>query len=100
MITHPIYVKRISYRGTNARKRSKVAEQNRIAAALEAHINKLLLEQTAPICSYLYHDIASATGYSVEQVRDLCFSIDGGHNGFTAIKPGLSYDEAIATISQ
>jgi hypothetical protein len=95
VVTHPIHVKRSSYRGTDPKKRQKAAEQNRIAAELESHINALLRNQTDPIQVYLYYEIAAATGHSEDTVRDLCFAIDGGHNGFTAIKPGLTYEQAM-----
>ena len=87
MVTYPIQVKRSTYRGADPRKRQKAAEQNRIATKLETHINALLKSQTAPIQVYFYHQIAAETGFSENTVRELCFSIDGGHNGFKAIKP-------------
>lgn len=95
MVAYPIHVKRSNYRGADQKKRSKAAEQNRIAAELENYINDLLQRQEDPIHSYLYHQISAATGYSEQTVRDLCFVIDGGHNGFTAIKPGLTYEQAM-----
>lgn len=95
MVTHPIHVKRSNYRGADPKKRQKAADQNRIAAELESYINGLLRNQTAPIQVYLYYQIATATGYAESVVRDLCFVIDGGHNGFTAIKAGLTYEQAI-----
>lgn len=94
MVKYPITVGRIGYRGNNPSRRMKIAYQNEIAAKLESAINELLLKQEQPIQSYLYHEISSITGYSVEQVRELCFSIDCGHNGFTAIRHDLSYEEA------
>lgn len=95
MVTHPIHVTRSTYRGADPKKRQKAAEQNRIAAELESHINERLLNQTEPIQIYLYYQIAVATGYPEATVRNLCFGIDGGHNGFTAIKPGLTYEQAM-----
>ncbi|WP_227104534.1 hypothetical protein [Chromobacterium rhizoryzae] len=95
MVTHPIHVKRSNYRGADPKKRQKAAEQNRIAAELESYINELLRNQSEPIQVYLYYQIAAKTGYPEATVRDLCFVIDGGHNGFTAIKPGLTYEQAM-----
>jgi hypothetical protein len=95
LVTHPIRVARLSYRGTIARKRENAADQNRIAAALETYINARLKSQTRAVQSYLYHEIAEATGHALETIRDLCFSIDGGHNGFTAYKSGMTFEEAL-----
>ena len=95
MVTYPIYVRRLDYRGADPKKHKKAAEQNHIAVKLEAYINDLLRNQTEPICSYLYYQIAAETGYPEDTVRDLCFIIDGGCNGFTAIKFGLTYEQAM-----
>lgn len=62
---------------------------------LERLINKMLLAQERPIQTYMYYEIAHASGYPIELVRKLCFSIDCGGNGFTAIKPGMTYEEAM-----
>lgn len=96
MVTYPIYVKRDGYSGRDPRKMEKRRDYNRCAAELEQHINGLLENQVAPIQTYLYHQIAAATGYPLETVRDVCFSIDCGHNGFTAVKKGMTYEQAIA----
>lgn len=95
MVKYPIHVKRSSYRGANRLKQEKASEHNRIAQDLEIYINGLLKKQTAAIQSYLYNEIASATDCSEELVRELCFSIDCGHNGFTAIRSDLSYEQAM-----
>ncbi|MHB1188241.1 hypothetical protein [Thiobacillus sp.] len=94
MATYPIQVKRFAYRGSDPRKRQKADEQNRIATKLETYINALVKSQTAPIQMYFYHQIATETGFSENTVRELCFSIDGGHNGFKAIKPSLGANSA------
>jgi hypothetical protein len=88
MVTYPIKVAR-KHGGSDARKRAKVVEQNRIAVELEKYINAKVQAQQGPSCIYLYALIAHDTGYDVETVRDLCFSIDCGHNGFTVTKPDL-----------
>ncbi|QJR30034.1 hypothetical protein [Limnobacter profundi] len=95
MVTYPIHVPRADYRGTDSRKKEKAANHNRIAAELETYINARLKAQTRPIQQYLYHQIASDTGHSVETIRELCFSIDGGHGGFTAFKSGMSAEQAM-----
>lgn len=95
MVTYPIRCRHEGYRGADPKKRRKAAELNRIATELEQYINKQLQEQQHPIHVYLYYQIASATGYTEEQVRHACYVIDGGSNGFTAIKPGMTLDQAM-----
>ena len=99
MVTYPIYVQRDRYSGRDARKRQKVSDKNRIASELETYINDLLLKQEAPVQVYDFADIARATGYSIDVVSELGYSIDGGSNGFTARKHGMTYDAAIAANS-
>lgn len=98
MVTYPITVKRNAYRGRDPRKRAKANEENRIALELERHINKLLENQQLPIQNYMYHEIARDTGHSLETVRRLCFPIDGGHQGFTVIKKGMTLEQATAAL--
>lgn len=95
MVQHPIHVTRDGYRGNDPRKKRKAADKNRIALELERCINDKLLEQKEPVHSYMYYEIASATGVDVDLVRDLCFAIDGGSNGFTAIRHDLTYQQAM-----
>lgn len=94
MVTFPITVKKSLYRGSDARKKAKALELNGTAARLESFINDKLKNQIEPIRIYSYFEISRETGVPESVVRDLCFSIDCGHNGFTAIKAGLSFDEA------
>lgn len=95
MVTYPIHVRRATYRGADPRKREKAVTLNRIAAELEAHINARLKTQTQPIHQYLYHEIARATGHPLVTIRELCFSIDCGHNGFTAFRSDMSAEQAM-----
>lgn len=95
MVTFPIRIARAGYRGSDLRKRQKALERNRLASTLESKINEMLANQTDPIRTYLYHEIASETGIGYETVRDLCFSIDCGSNGFTAYKRGLTLEQAL-----
>ncbi len=74
-----------SYRGRDPRKLQKAREANERASRLESYINKQLETQTAAIAQYLYCEIDTATGYPADEVRDSCFGIGCGHNGFTAI---------------
>ena len=95
MVQYPIRVSGESYRGTNARKKSKAAQTNLIARELETFINEKLKAQEEPIYSYSYHEVSGQTGIPLEMVEKLCFSIDCGSGGFTAIKHGLTYEQAM-----
>ena len=96
MVKHPVHTQRSSYRGNDLKKRQKAADENRVSAAIETHINKLLLEQKDPIYSYLYAIISHETGYSLGQVEEACYQIDCGSNGFTVVRHDLTFDQAIA----
>jgi hypothetical protein len=85
MVRYPITIERESYNGSNEKKRSKAAERNRIAAELEKYINDEIQRRGSGV--YLYGLIAHDTGYDEELVRQICFSIDGGQNGFTVVDP-------------
>lgn len=95
MVTYPIHVPRSSYRGNAAAKKRKEDEKSATAAALETYVNGLLQQQTEPIKVYTYHAIARATGFPEDLVMDLCFRIDGGHTGFTALRVGLTLQQAM-----
>lgn len=100
MVTYPINVRRENYRGANQRLRTKALTHNRDAAQLEQYVNELLRNQEEPIKVYLWHEISHGSGLSHDVVASLGYSIDCGSSGFTAIKPGISYEQAMATISQ
>lgn len=100
MVTYPIYVRRESYRGSNQRLRNKASAHNRDAAQLEEYVNDLLQNQSKPIQTYLWHEIAEGVGLSYDVVQKLGYSIDGGSSGFTAIKPGMTYEQAMASVGQ
>jgi len=87
MVTYPVSVPRKRYAGGKASIQQKVNERNRIAAEFEKHINAKIEKQEEEVRIYLYHEIANETGYDLETVREILFSVDCGHNGFTVIKP-------------
>lgn len=95
MKTYPIHVARRNYGGADPKKRAKAAEYNRDAALLESCANDLLRKQTEPVQSYLWMELASATGLTLDRVAELGFSIDGGSNGFTAWRCDLGYEAAM-----
>jgi hypothetical protein len=96
--TYPIHVARSNYRGADTKKRAKASAYNRDAATLEAHVNELLKAQIAPVQVYLWMELAQATGLSYDRVAELGFSIDGGHNGFTAFRHDMGYEAAMEAI--
>lgn len=98
MVTYPIHVTRSGYRGKDARKRAKATQDNRDAALIENAVNELLLKQATPFKVYLWGEVSNASGVDYETVKRLGHSIDGGSNGFTATRPGLSpaeYEQAL-----
>lgn len=86
MVTYPVRVPRKNYRGSKLLIQLKTNERNRIAAELERYINQRIEEQEEGRKVYLYHEIAAATGYPLEIVRDILFGVDSGHHGFTVTK--------------
>lgn len=95
MVTHPIRIARNNYRGRDPRKRRKAAEDNRTAADLEAKINAMLLQQIRPVQSYLWLQIAQATGHGYDTIARLGYSIDGGSGGFTAWRYDMTCAQAL-----
>jgi hypothetical protein len=83
--TYPVRLERKSYNGRDPKKQSKVAERNRITGELEKHINSEIEQHGGGVFSYAL--IAHATGYPVELVREICFPIACGHNGFRIAEP-------------
>jgi hypothetical protein len=96
MVTYPITVRRESYRGNDAKKRDKMYQENDLASIMETKINEVLLKQTEPIKTYLWHEVSTITGLSVESVKRLGMSIDGGSGGFTAYRHDLTLEQALA----
>lgn len=93
MVTYPVHVRRNSYRGADPRKKAKALQENLDASILEATANRLIQAQARGIKSYLWMEISRESGLDYETVKRLGFSIDGGSNGFTATRPGLTEEE-------
>lgn len=100
MVEYPINVRRDYYRGSNERRRMKAYETNQYATRIEQTVNALLERQTADIQSYFWDEIASESGVPMEIVKDLGYSIDGGSGGFTAVRKGLTMQEALANMDK
>lgn len=99
MVTYPISISRDGYRGANSNRKVKAQEFNLKASRLETIINQMLLEQADPFHVYTWGEIASKSGIPTETVREICYSIDCGSNGFTAIKKGMTFQDAMAASS-
>jgi len=88
-------VARSNYRGSDTRKRTKATAHNRDAALLESSANDLLRKQTEAVRTYLWMELATATGFSCDRVAELGYSIDGGSGGFTAWRHDMEYEAAM-----
>lgn len=95
MKTYPIHVGRSNYRGSDPKKRAKAMAHNRDAELLESRANTLLQNQTEPVRTYLWMELATATGLSYDRVAELGYSIDGGSGGFTAWRHDMGYEAAM-----
>jgi hypothetical protein len=93
-------VSRQNYRGSNAKRLEKVRAANAAAQKMEQVINELLLKQTEPIRSYLWMEISQASRIPYDTVQDVGYGIDGGSNGFTAIRYDLTYEKAMAMLQK
>lgn len=92
MPVYPIRVPRERYRGSKPGIARKVAEHNRLAAALEEYLNKWIAERDEPIQLHLYGLIAADMNLPVETVRGILFGVDCGHNGLTVRKDQAAPD--------
>lgn len=81
MPSYPIEVERRHFRGSDHRKRVKAEEFNRDAAILEEYVNAQILKTKET--RFLFSQIARATGFSRERVREILYSVGCSDNGFT-----------------
>jgi len=85
-VEFPISIERDPYRGRDPRRQAKAQRHNLVATELERKINKMIEANPSTTQIITYGLIAAETGVSETIVRDLCFSIDCGHTGFTVTK--------------
>lgn len=95
MVSYPVYVARNPYRGNDKKKTAKASQDNQDAARIEEACNRLIQNQTQPVQSYMWLEVSRESGVDYETVRRLGYSIDGGSNGFTATRPGMTQDEIV-----
>lgn len=87
MKSYPISIHREGYRGSDARKRAKVNNLNRIAGRIEEYLNNdLATKPDDTVHVYISFTIASEIGEDAETVRQIIFATDCGSNGITIVK--------------
>ena len=86
MPVYPIHVPRSRYRGNNPRLLRKAQRHNEIARTCEDYLNRKVAEQRENVHVYIYGFMASDLGLTAEEVRDVMFAVDCGHNGITIRK--------------
>jgi hypothetical protein len=83
MVKPPIRVEREHYRGSDPKRRAKVARYNEDAATLEQHINAQIAKGKRGV--FMYYEISRDTGIPLKRVEEILFTVDCGHNGFTVV---------------
>ena len=86
MPVYPIHVPRSRYRGNTPRRLRKAQRLNEIARTCEDYLNRKVAEQRENVHGYSYGFMASDLGLTAEEVRDVMFAVDCGHNGITIRK--------------
>ena len=86
MPIYPIHVPRSGYRGNNPRFLRKAQRHNEIAKSCEEYLNRKVAEQREAVHVYLYGFMASDLGLKTDEVRNVMFAVDCGHNGITIRK--------------
>jgi hypothetical protein len=86
MVSFPISVPRDGYRGNDRRRRQKQQQYNEVAKECEEYLNRTIAANPAETQVYYYAYIAGDLNLSVEDVRDVLFAVDCGHNGLTVSK--------------
>ena len=97
MVTYPVRVPRKDYRGSNRTQIRKVADRNEIAAELEQYINAKIKAEIEKgdyhtHMVFKYANMAHDIRYDEKTIRDICYAVDGGSNGFTVAMPEKETD--------
>lgn len=95
MLTYPVHFPHPGYRGNDERKRQKMWEQLRVVQKVSKYVNEVGLKNPAPVHFYTYADIARVLQLDLDFVKTHCM-VDGGHNGFMVLRPGLTHEQAEA----
>lgn len=88
MKTYPLRVNVKPYRGHVPELRLRYLDKVCRGNAIEAYLNeKMHAAVSGEARSFDYWEIANELGMSEEDVRDILFAVDGGHNGITIKRP-------------
>lgn len=85
MVTYPVRISAPPYRGSKPALRQKAREKAQLADALESYINERMEGQE--VRTFYYGIIAIDLSIPVDQIKDLLFALDSGHNGLTVCTP-------------
>lgn len=86
MVTYPISVPHKQYQGSNQRRRDEVRRHNELAELLQQNINEKMRRGSEQMYEFTYREIALELQLTEEEVFDLLFAVDCGHNAITVIK--------------
>jgi hypothetical protein len=90
MVSFPVSVPRDGYRGNDPRRRRKQQRHNEVARECEEYLNRKIAEDAAETQVYHYSSIARDLNLFLEDVRNVLFAVDCGHNGLTVRKSSPS----------
>lgn len=86
MVSFPISVSRDGYRGSDPRRRRKQKRHSEVAKDCEECLKRKIAENPSETQVYHYSSIAHDLNLFVEDVRNVLFAVDCGHNGLTVHK--------------
>jgi hypothetical protein len=86
MVRYPISVPRDGYRGNAPRRKRKQQRRNEVAKEYEEYLNRKIAETPDETQMFSYASIARELNLFLEDVRDVLFAVDCGHNGLTVQK--------------
>lgn len=99
MKPYPVSVPWKDYRGADAKKRTKIANYNRIANKISAYLNDDLSKSPDDYVKVYYSSsVARDLNEDAEIVRAIIMSIDGGSNGVTIFKG--NFERALAKMNK
>ncbi len=87
---YPISLRRYTTRSGKDRQREKIARKNQLAARIENYLNSKVEENAKEIQIFDYWRIAADLDIPLSDVEELCFCINGGHNGCTIRNPNVN----------
>jgi hypothetical protein len=87
MMSYPVKVPRMQYRGADSRRGQRAREHNRVASRIEDYLNAdLSALPDGSVKVYLSYRIADQIGEDPELVQEIVFGIAAGHHGVTIAK--------------